>query len=376
MAQFTSTGVIPKDLSEYKTLLEQRFRDAFGPELAVDPETPQGSLIGIMALSLAEIDESLVNLANAFSVEHATGQQLDDLASLLHVHRLPPTLSTVQATITGTAGSVLLPGSKARTQAGDEFQTLVPHTIPESNTLTISMQSTYTGAIPAPAGTLTRILSSISGWETITNPADATLGTDRETDAAFRARYKLLTDDPGVSTKDNLVSELIKAGAENVRVAVNATASADTVQGVTIPAYSILCILHTANQGNHFAAPINLAKPLGVPLQGAQSHDGAKWDYAVPTPFKVLLTTTLQDDFPGAGLAQIKSNLVAYVKANLGIGQGIDLRRLQSPLHAVPGHTTSAFSVTDADDDPLPATPNLKTLYTLAEADISITLSA
>jgi uncharacterized phage protein gp47/JayE len=44
------------------------------------------------------------------------------------------------------------------------------------------------GAIEAPAGTITVIVTPVAGWNSVTNIADATEGLERETDAELRAR--------------------------------------------------------------------------------------------------------------------------------------------------------------------------------------------
>jgi len=50
-------------------------------------------------------------------------------------------------------------------------------------------ECTTGGAIPAPANSLTRIVTPQAGWSGVNNPAPAVPGTNRETDADLRLRY-------------------------------------------------------------------------------------------------------------------------------------------------------------------------------------------
>ena len=88
MARVTAEGIEPTTLQGYIDALETVFRTTLGPDLDLAPETPQGQLIGTLALTLAEVDEALVAVASGASRDRALGVQLDDLGSLLGIPRL------------------------------------------------------------------------------------------------------------------------------------------------------------------------------------------------------------------------------------------------------------------------------------------------
>ena len=87
MATITEFGAVATTYDDYKSDLESRFIDAFGPDLDLDTETPQGQIIGIMSYVLSQLDEAVVALVNSQSVNYAVGSQLDDVTSLVHVQR-------------------------------------------------------------------------------------------------------------------------------------------------------------------------------------------------------------------------------------------------------------------------------------------------
>ena len=121
MAVVNEQGITPKDLAGYKALLETRFKSEFGATLSVDPETPIGQIISVFSLAFSEGDEALVATANGMSVSHASGIQQNDLYSLLHIYRVGATFTTVVATLSGVAGTVVPAGSRAKTQEDIEF---------------------------------------------------------------------------------------------------------------------------------------------------------------------------------------------------------------------------------------------------------------
>ena len=56
MAIANFNGIEGKDLSFYVTEFERIFKSAWGQDLIVTPETPQGQFIGLAALAIEELD--------------------------------------------------------------------------------------------------------------------------------------------------------------------------------------------------------------------------------------------------------------------------------------------------------------------------------
>ena len=100
----------------------------------------------------------------------------------------------------------------------------------------------------------------------------------------------------------------------------------------------------------------------------------------------VAVSSAAGDGFPADGLAQMRANLLAWVagtwdpggagfdRGGLAIGQSLDTNRLLSPINAVPGHTVATVTATRTGGAAL-GTPDLDERFTLATADITLTLS-
>ena len=98
MARLTEAGIEPTDLTGYVTRLEEAFRVALGEDLSLAPETPQGQLIGVLAIVFAELDEVLVHVVGGLNVRQASLRQLDDYGSLVDLRRIAGERTTVTAT--------------------------------------------------------------------------------------------------------------------------------------------------------------------------------------------------------------------------------------------------------------------------------------
>ena len=394
MADFTNPqGPLPTDTAGYRQRFEQRMRDRYGRDVDLTPESPLGGLTGIMALSGAELDEVGIEQANALSLLHARGRQLDDLISFVRMRRQGATRSTVTATLAGVAGTVIPARSRVKAVAGAEFRTIQVAVIAASGSVSVAMEAVEVGPVPAAAGALTQIVTLVTGWETATNPADAILGRLEETDRITLARQGVLTMRLAAGPIDAVRAALLEAGTTAERVKENNTSAAVTVQSFDLPAHSLMAIVRGGEDAD-IALAIKRSKGIGVVTFGGAGaslvtltvqNTEINFRRVAETRILVAITTTVFDSFPANGLDLIRQNLVDYAlgewegasgqfeTAGLGVGRAIDERRLQVPAHAVPGHDISAFAVTDGNGVALPATPNLDVLYTLASADITIT---
>ena len=374
MATVDRTGITPRDLSGYVTLLGERFRTAFGQDLSLDPETPQGQIIGIMALSLAEEDEGLVAIANSVDPRRAVGVAQEGIGALLDIGKKGSSKSTVTATLGGLAGTAIPAGSRTATTEGKEFITDADATIPTgSTTVDVAMTAAQAGPVPADAGTLTRVVSLVSGWDTITNAAGAVLGALEETDEAYRARQRQLIGKTSLTQAVSLRAAIIEAGATRAIVHENDTTATVTTQGLDISANSIMCIV-LGGVNADIAEAIGNTKGLGVGTSGSTLVSGIRFQRVTETPIIVNVTLDTDSTFLSDGLATIRDGLAAAA-TQWGIGATVVVSRLYTPINVVSGHTVTALTVTLANGSSLPGTPDLDVLYTLTRANVAITIA-
>ena len=386
MADVTPTGVAGLGLSGYRSLSEARLQDTLGADIDVSPETPLGGLVSVIAPALTEIDEQLVSMSNGTSVLHAGGRQLDDLGSLLQVPRRGAARSAVTLTVTGTAGTAIPAQSRVRTAGGVQFETAVPATIGAGGTAEVLAQAVDDGPVEAGPDTLTTIETNVSGWTAVTNTLAAVVGRAVEADTDYRARLLLSTARISQGPAAAITSALTEAGATHVRIEANDTTASVTRQGAAIPAHSVMAIAYGGTDAD-IAAALLRSKGLGVGMAGATTVSGATFERAATVAVKVTVVTVVGATFPADGAAQIRDALVDYVagtwRAAVGqfdttgqeIGEGMDTNRLLTPIQSVPGHRVTSVTVTDTAATALPAVTPLARLYTLAPANVVLTIT-
>ena len=177
-------GVIVPDTGDVQTDVENEFQANFGADMEMSASSPQGRLVEMETLSRVGVIAFCALIANQINIDYATGQYLDAIGAFYGVSRKGATQTRVLATVTGVAGTIIPAGSIAKTTAGDQFYMENEKTIPVVGSTTSYFLSVEYGAIPCATGTLTSIVSQTVGWETVSNPAAANIGSDMESDYA------------------------------------------------------------------------------------------------------------------------------------------------------------------------------------------------
>lgn len=204
------------------------------------------------------------------------------------------------------------------------------------------LQSVDTGPVPAPALTLTRILTPMDGWNGVLNGDDATLGTELETDEDLRFRYATGTYRLGAATvpsiRANLLQEIV--GITSAAVYEN---TGDTTDADGRPPHSVEAVIEGGDIAA-IAALLYQVKPAGIPAYGTstavytdetgfQHQIGFSRPAARPVWLKAVLTTTTEETVPGDVAARAAAALVAAGNA-LQVGEDVFLQRLSAAVFA------------------------------------------
>lgn len=391
MPRVSEQGLEPYTLTYYRDTLGAVFQAALGADLSLDTETPQGQLIDGLAIRFAELDEVIVAISNGFAPSRASGVALDDLAATLFLERFPPTRSTVTATLSGTATTVIPPDSRVSTAAGDTFRTTASATIGAGGSVDVAMESVDTGPIPAAIGALSQIVDVIAGWTTATNAAAAVVGRDSETDAELRLRYSQALRVNAQSSVGAIEGALrALTDVRDVIVRSNPTTAAITTQGQSIAAGATLSAVQGGTAAE-IAQTIADAKPAGAPTSGTSAItvpildaggiqvDSIVINYlpATEVPITVSFSLALTPAFPADGVSQILEGMTDYV-SSLSISDPVDTTRLTAAAVVVPGHQISSLSVSKKSgtgDITQRANVGLGERLTLDAADITITIA-
>lgn len=244
----------------------------------------------------------------------------------------------------------------------------------------ISATCTTTGVNVHIANSISSIQSPVVGWETATNPYEATSGTEIETDAELRTKYITAKFQDSLNTYEAIYSAVLKiSGVTEIIIYENETDA--TLGSPPLPPHSFYVIVRGGNSID-IAQAIWDNKPAGIATYGSvvetvTDSQGVnhtiKFDRPVDVPIYIEVHLTKDSAYPVDGDAQIKTAIIEYI-SSLNIGDDVLYSRLYSPVNSVPGHYVTALYL-DTTASPA-ATSNIPFDYykraTITAANIDI----
>lgn len=267
----TSEGVIIPDTSTIRDEVIADWRSAFGQDLVVTPETPQGIFITQDVEIRDGVARNNAELANQINPDLAGGIWIDGLWSLTNGKRRPATFSTLAGVVLGGQPNTLVPaGSVAVVAAtGARFLTTAPVIIGPSGTVTVDMRAEVTGPVAAPIGSLTQVASSVLGWETVNNPSAAVVGRVVESDIASRQRRRQTLALQSIAAPEAIISRLYNIdGVRSLTFRENITDTTQVIDGISIRYHSVwVCVEGGTNA--EVAQALLETKTLGAGWTGA-----------------------------------------------------------------------------------------------------------
>jgi uncharacterized phage protein gp47/JayE len=244
-----NTGFSVSEVTDIRSDLATEWINAFKetgrPDLNTDPETPQGQIIDSETAAIHQKDSELAFLANQFNPKTSSGIWQDALGKIYFLTRKQAINSEAVCTLTGRLNTVVPAGAQIRSSYDQTLWTLAEDVT--INTLvndTYTAQGTFTcqtaGAVVAGAGTLNQIVTTVAGWDTVSNTNAALVGSEVETQAAFEnRRYNSVAKnsrsaEASVYARVADISDVIAT-----YVTGNRTNIAKTVDGYTLSPHSI-----------------------------------------------------------------------------------------------------------------------------------------
>jgi uncharacterized phage protein gp47/JayE len=341
-----------------------------------------------MQLSYQQFDESKV-----------TGASQSALVQLNGIQRLDESPSNAQEVLTGTPFAPIPAGQLVSDVNNvNQWATTEDVVLDGAGTATVTVRCTVTGPVVALAGTLTNIVTPYPGLSSVTNPADATLGRNIETNTELRQRQKLSTMAPAASPVESVYANLANVpGVTYARVRQNNTLLVDA-NG--IPGKSVATVI-VGGEPEDIA--MTLLARTGVVAEWYGTSSLTLFDvqgepyvvkWTVPTALPIYIHLTIQiinpSIFPADGLQQIKDAIKAYAKGGapaLGVDDGFSdtgfppgasviWSRLFTPINFVAGHRVDSLFIGTA---PAPTLTNDITVpwnqvaeFTDANIDITV----
>ena len=286
--QFTPAGLVIPAETAVLAGVQDDINAAFGGGLNPALETPQGQLASSQAAIIGDKNNEFALFVNQVDPQYAADRFQDAIGRIYFLTRKPATPTTVQATVNGLAGTVIPGGTLAQDTSGNTYACSGDVTIDATGSVSAEFQNIETGPIPCAAGTLTQVYQAVPGWDTITNAADGTLGSDVESRADFEYRRKNSVAKNGTGTPQAIYAEVFAlADVLDVYVKDNPTGSAVNTGSTNYPiaAHSIYVAVVGGSDAD-VAAAIWRKKDLGCDTNGNSSAtvvDQSGYSYPQPS---------------------------------------------------------------------------------------------
>lgn len=304
----TSSGVIVPDTDAVKAEVQEEYKTALGNDLILTDSTPQGRLIDTETTARQNLLRTAALMANVINPNVSFGVFLDAICALTGCVRRAASKTRVTATLGGTPNTVVPANVLAETTDGKEFYLENEVTLDINGQGTGVFLSVEDGAIQCVAGSLTRVKTTVLGWETVTNANDGVLGASTESDRDLKVR-RLETLYQGRSFLGDISARL--ANVPNVQswvIRQNYKPNAANINGVAIKPYSVYVCAYGGSDED-IAMALYMSVPAGCDYTG-------NTDVTVTDPW-VQQDYVVSFERP----AEVAIDVKVYIRVSTGTGE-------------------------------------------------------
>lgn len=366
MTSFNENGL---EIDRYQDVLDKAitdFKAVFGDGARVeDPDSWSGHLLRLVSAAIAEQNESLEGVANAFRPSASSGDFLSSLVQFNGLSRNENRYSTAAVNATALAAPSLIPAGALISDPDELYQwaTDSETTLLGLETKSISVTCVTDGAITAEPGTLTKIITPEYSWGSVTNPAAASVGRTEETDPQLRARRDVAAKQTGKCSEPAIYKGLTEVeGVSSVNLFANNTGSTDAETGVE-PQH-VWAIVRGGSDSDIAAALLeNVGGGIGMVGAVVIPHldpDTGKtyimrFDRPIDVPITFEVDVVADTNFPSDGEAQIKQAVVDYYAGDFTIngrvvegqdvGDNVLHARQSTPVNSIGGHNIQRLEI-------------------------------
>ena len=353
-------------------------------------ESPAGQIIDSLSVLVTGKDSEFLNLANQFNPLTADGIFQDALGAIYFLTRKVATSTVVSCTCTGLQGTTIPAGSIIQNTDGIKLSSLGAATIGAGGTVDVEFACVDSGAIDIGAGTCTKIVTVIAGWDTVTNAAAGTPGSLIEGRADFeKRRYNSVAANAHGSAAALQGAVYQVDGVLDCLVLENKTDSTVTKQGVSLISHSVAVCVY-GGENDDIAETIYNKLDAGCGTNGNTditftSADGVVNNYKIvrpsATPLYISVTINKTAQTPSTVTQDIKNAIINDANGSdtnsgntrIGVGQTIYASRftvaivktagvndLESVYIGTSASPTGNSVTMDADEEPVITAANIE----------------
>lgn len=273
----TITGFELPTMEDVVLELETALLASVSPTLDLSSDSPMGQIVAVFARQVVRLWEVQATLYGSVNPNEAEGILLDNICALIGVVRKAATHSTVTCTlslnplVTVPAGSLIAVAGLPNLQ----YQLVSGVTSVGAGPYSGIFQAVDAGPVPGNAGTLTVIVTPVSGWLSVTNPLDAELGRLIETDTELRIRRSQELTRGGASTADAIRADVLAVDKVLQCKVFENTDTVTDADGVPAHAFEVVVWDGEVPDASDTAIidAIFASKPAGIRAHGTISQD-------------------------------------------------------------------------------------------------------
>lgn len=267
MIVFDENGITVPTKSQIFNYLVTLKKEIYGQDIIIQEGTPEYAEIDYMANHFTELNNGLKSLYDSISPNLASGVMLDNIVALNGIVRIAEIRSTADVVITGTPSLVIVKGV-VRDVNNNLWNLPDSVTIGSGGTVTVTATCQTSGEVSALVNTINIIQTQIVGWDSVTNPNPASIGSNVETDSQLRFRRNQSVSISAITPTESLTAAILQLeDVSNALLFENDTASPITLKGGTSPADDLpaksITVVVKGGDVTEIAETIRLKKTLG-----------------------------------------------------------------------------------------------------------------
>ena len=360
-AVIDAAGLHIPTYNEIKANLLLEARAIYGPDIYLEHDGQDYEFICLIADRIHDCFLAVQMVYNNRSPHTAIGAALDGLVKLNGIRRKSATPSRCVVTLTGNARTEIINGVVAD-DTGTNWLLPTPLQFPgETGVIELEAMAVCTkvGALTAPPGTVTRIITPTDGWLAVTNYEAAAPGQEVEGQEYLRARQAISTARPSRTVLEGLIGGIAEIpDVTRYRVYENDT-NIFGYYGPPIPGHSI-CAVVEGGENDLVGLEIYLRKTPGCGTYGDVKVDIAQGNVVTvlvitpiyffqPRYFDMHVTVTVKKlaGYTQAVNEGIRQNVTDYLNS-IVIGDPLIISGLwAAAASAAASQTRPSFSITN-----------------------------
>ena len=227
---FTAEGLEIETFDEIYNDLADSYRNIYGQDIDLDPNTPDGQRVGNEAQARLNDQVALLDLYNQMDVDLSNGDAQNRIIKIAGITRLPASKSQADVVIECSSAGIIEDGYPVKDDL-DQVWMLDGDLSVVAGSNNATLFAELWGKIEADAGTITNPAEVDLKVVSVTNPLAASPGRDEEMPEELRIRRNKSVRNPAYSTTGGLFAKLGNlSGVTDLQVYENKKSSYDSVR--------------------------------------------------------------------------------------------------------------------------------------------------